>query len=119
MPIFLRQHQPRGLQRIMLSSSPARFRYLTRRCAHSSPSKKPENDSIHHATNEQPHQHSPQTTRQDQSTESPKSIAQADEELHKKLDEMSSDGGVSALELEDGKPVTMKRSVKNNLFRYI
>ncbi|KAK2731976.1 hypothetical protein FQN55_004304, partial [Onygenales sp. PD_40] len=80
---------------------------------------KPENYDIHHATNDQPHQHSPQTTRQDQSTKPPKSVAQADEELRQKLDEMSSDGGVSALELEDGKPVTMKRSVRNNMFRYI
>lgn len=29
------------------------------------------------------------------------------------------DGGVAGVEYEDGKPVSMKRSVKNNMFRYI
>jgi hypothetical protein len=32
---------------------------------------------------------------------------------------MSGEGGASGIEYEDGKPSTMKRSVRNNMFRYI
>ncbi|KKZ65467.1 hypothetical protein EMCG_08699 [[Emmonsia] crescens] len=53
------------------------------------------------------------------SKQTAKTVALADEELREKLDEMMGEGGVSALELEDGKPVAMKRSVKNNMFRLI
>lgn len=35
------------------------------------------------------------------------------------MEQMSGGGGEAGLELEDGKPVTMKRSVRNNMFRYI
>jgi len=48
-----------------------------------------------------------------------KTMAELDEELRLKLEEMSGDGGASGLELEDGKPVAMKRGVKNNMFRLI
>ena len=46
-------------------------------------------------------------------------MAELDEELRLKLEGISGDGGAAGLELEDGKPVTMKRSVKNNMFRLI
>lgn len=32
---------------------------------------------------------------------------------------IAGDGGESGVEYEDGQPVSMKRSVKNNMFRYI
>lgn len=36
-----------------------------------------------------------------------------------KMADLAGDGGDAGLELEDGQPVSMKRSVKNNMFRYI
>ncbi|THC90545.1 hypothetical protein EYZ11_009986 [Aspergillus tanneri] len=48
-----------------------------------------------------------------------KTVAQADEELRELLEQMSGGGGASGVEYEDGKPNTMKRSVRNNMFRYI
>lgn len=48
-----------------------------------------------------------------------KTMAELDEELKLKMEEMAGDGGVAGLELEDGRAVSMKRSVKNNMFRYI
>lgn len=47
------------------------------------------------------------------------STADLDEELRKRMDRLSGDGGEAGVEYEDGKPVAMKRSVKNNMFRYI
>nr|POE72298.1 hypothetical protein CFP56_12174 [Quercus suber] len=48
-----------------------------------------------------------------------KTVAQADEELRQKMSGLSGDGGDSGVEYEDGKPVSMKRSVKNNMFSAI
>lgn len=48
-----------------------------------------------------------------------KTMAQLDEELREKLEGRSGDGGAAGLELEDGKPVAMKRGVRENMFRYI
>jgi len=48
-----------------------------------------------------------------------KTQAQLDKELLAKLQGLDGDGGAAAIEYEDGKPVSMKRSVKNNMFRYI
>ncbi|RDH27899.1 hypothetical protein BDQ94DRAFT_175210 [Aspergillus welwitschiae] len=48
-----------------------------------------------------------------------KSVAQADQELRERLEQMSGGGGASGIEYEDGKPNAMKRSVRNNMFRYI
>ena len=46
-------------------------------------------------------------------------MAQADEDLRKKLEGISGGGGEAGLELENGQPVAMKRGVKNNMFRLI
>ena len=46
-------------------------------------------------------------------------MAELDDELRLKLEGISGDGGEAGLELEDGMPVAMKRSVKNNMFRLI
>jgi len=48
-----------------------------------------------------------------------KTQAQLDEELMQKLAGMSGEGGDAGIEYEDGKPTSMKKSVKNNMFRYI
>lgn len=48
-----------------------------------------------------------------------KTQAQLDEELQQKMSDLSGDGGESGVEYEGGQPVSMKRSVKNNMFRYI
>ena len=54
-----------------------------------------------------------------QKTLKKKSTADLDEELRQKLEARSGGGGEAGLELEDGKPVAMKRSVKENMFRLI
>ncbi|KAI4748598.1 hypothetical protein E4T50_01082 [Aureobasidium sp. EXF-12298] len=48
-----------------------------------------------------------------------KTLAEMDEELRQKMAGHSGDGGDAGIEYEDGQPVSMKRSVKNNMFRYI
>jgi hypothetical protein len=48
-----------------------------------------------------------------------KTIAQQDKELEEKLAGRAGDGGSAGIEYENGKAVSMKRSVKNNMFRYI
>ncbi|KAK0274495.1 hypothetical protein LTR35_011650 [Friedmanniomyces endolithicus] len=50
---------------------------------------------------------------------SKKRQAQLDEELMQKLAGISGEGGDAGIEYEDGKPTSMKKSVKNNMFRYI
>lgn len=51
--------------------------------------------------------------------QSHKSIAQADEDMRSIMEGLSGDGGAAGAELEDGKPVAMKRGVRENMFRYI
>lgn len=48
-----------------------------------------------------------------------KTQAELDAEFQLRMQEHSGDGGASGVEYEDGQPVSMKRSVKNNMFRYI
>ena len=48
-----------------------------------------------------------------------KTQAQLDEEMQRAMAGIAGDGGEAGLELEDGKPVSMKRGVKENMFRYI
>lgn len=48
-----------------------------------------------------------------------KTQAELDKELLAKLQGLDGDGGSAGVEYEDGKPVSMKRSVRNNMFRYI
>ena len=52
-------------------------------------------------------------------SEKKKSQAELDEELRKKMEGLAGDGGDAGLELEDGRPVSMKRGVRENMFRYI
>jgi len=46
-------------------------------------------------------------------------MVDADEELRKAMERSAGDGGEAGVELEDGKPVAMKRGVRDNMFRYI
>lgn len=55
----------------------------------------------------------------DQKTKPKKTQAELDKELQLKMQGLSGDGGESGVEYEDGQPVSMKRSVKDNMFRYI
>jgi hypothetical protein len=48
-----------------------------------------------------------------------KSQAKLDRELRAKMATISGEGGEAGVEYEDDKPVAMKRSVKNNMFRLI
>lgn len=48
-----------------------------------------------------------------------KTMAELDEELRLKMSGIAGDGGAAGVEYEDGKPAAMKRSVRNNMFRYI
>ncbi|KAF3059308.1 hypothetical protein GL218_04856 [Daldinia childiae] len=48
-----------------------------------------------------------------------KTMAEIDAELQRKMSGLSGDGGEAGIEYEDGKPVAMKRGVRDNMFRYI
>ena len=48
-----------------------------------------------------------------------KSIAELDQEIQEKLSGIAGDGGEAGVEYENGQPVAMKRSVRENMFRYI
>jgi len=48
-----------------------------------------------------------------------KTMAELDEDLRMKLEGRSGDGGVAGIELENGKPVAMRRGVRENMFRLI
>ncbi|KAF1831856.1 hypothetical protein BDW02DRAFT_29545 [Decorospora gaudefroyi] len=48
-----------------------------------------------------------------------KTQAELDADMLAKLQGHNDEGGAAGIEYEDGKPVSMKRSVKNNMFRYI
>jgi len=52
-------------------------------------------------------------------TEKKKSVEEQDADLRSKLEGISGGGGEAGLELENGQPVAMKRSVKENMFRLI
>ncbi|KAI2471607.1 hypothetical protein F4781DRAFT_429296 [Annulohypoxylon bovei var. microspora] len=51
--------------------------------------------------------------------EKKKTIAELDAELQRKMSGLSGDGGEAGVEYENGHPVAMKRSVRDNMFRYI
>ena len=53
------------------------------------------------------------------STSRPKTVAEQDEELRQRMSGIGGDGGDAGVEYENGEPVAMKRSVRNNMFRYI
>jgi hypothetical protein len=48
-----------------------------------------------------------------------RTVAELDEELRLKMSGHAGDGGEAGVEYENGQPVAMKRSVRNNMFRYI
>ncbi|ETN45164.1 uncharacterized protein HMPREF1541_10041 [Cyphellophora europaea CBS 101466] len=48
-----------------------------------------------------------------------KTSSQLDEDMRRAMEGLAGDGGEAGLELENGKPVAMKRGVRDNMFRYI
>lgn len=62
-------------------------------------------------------------TPQNENVEKPKApkktLAQVDEEMRAAMEGRSGDGGLAGAELEGGKAVSMKRGVRDNMFRYI
>ena len=46
-------------------------------------------------------------------------MADLDAEMREAMEGLAGDGGISGAELEGGKQIGMKRSVKENMFRYI
>ena len=48
-----------------------------------------------------------------------KTMAEIDKEMRLAMEGLAGDGGVAGLELEEGKAVSMKRGVRENMFRYI
>ncbi|OCL14561.1 hypothetical protein AOQ84DRAFT_371169 [Glonium stellatum] len=67
------------------------------------------------------HQTPKSEAKEARSVEQPRKKTQAelDAELQLKMQNIAGDGGEAGIELEDGQPVAMKRSVRNNMFRYI
>ena len=59
------------------------------------------------------------TTTDQQAKKLKKTQTELDQELMQKMAAHAGDGGESGVEYEDGVPVSMKRSVKSNMFRYI
>jgi hypothetical protein len=57
------------------------------------------------------------TSKQQKSTK--KTSLQMDDEMRRAMEGLAGDGGEAGLELEDGKAVSMKRGVRENMFRYI
>jgi len=65
------------------------------------------------------HEKATDTKQGTQATKQKKGQAQLDEELQAKMAELAGDGGASGVEYENGEPVAMKRSVRENMYRYI
>jgi hypothetical protein len=108
----------------MLSIRTASLRQLTR--AHtvrlmrsSSTSTSGKNDSSAQSPSLDAKPTSDDSDSKSSTTTGKKTMAQLDEELRLKMAGLAGDGGEAGVELEDGQPVSMKRSVKNNMFRYI
>ncbi|KAK8105765.1 uncharacterized protein PG998_003763 [Apiospora kogelbergensis] len=101
------------------------FRFSTAPCTLSSSSQtKPNNSSNSNnlEREQQKRQGAASDHRNNEPTPTPshkKTVAELDEEMMKKMSGIAGDGGSAGIEYEDGQPVSMKRSVKNNMFRYI
>lgn len=64
-------------------------------------------------------EHARKETTIDKIKQSQQSTAETDEKMRRAMEGIAGDGGEAGLELEDGKPVSMKRGVRENMFRYI
>lgn len=65
---------------------------------------------------EQPNQES---SKREAAQKKRKTLSEMDEELRAAMEGRAGDGGVAGAELEGGQAVGLKRSVKENMFRYI
>ncbi|KAI0848747.1 hypothetical protein F5Y00DRAFT_237519 [Daldinia vernicosa] len=76
-----------------------------------------------HSQHQEQNQHSPSIDRESVTTAKgqgkKKTMAEIDAELQRKMSGLSGDGGEAGIEYENGKPVAMKRGVRDNMFRYI
>ncbi|KAI2603274.1 uncharacterized protein GGS25DRAFT_86681 [Hypoxylon fragiforme] len=88
---------------------------LSRIPSHRSVSSQSHKEGIHSQQDE----HVTSTAEKEKVNEKRKTVAELDAELRLKMSGLSGDGGAAGVEYEDGQPVAMKRSVKNNMFRYI
>lgn len=77
----------------------------------SSKAQEPKSTSVPKEETEPAQDHSP--------TKQRKTSAQLDEEMRQAMEGIAGDGGEAGLELEEGRPVSMKRGVRDNMFRYI
>ncbi|KAK7513529.1 uncharacterized protein IWZ02DRAFT_18907 [Phyllosticta citriasiana] len=84
-------------------------RYQTLRLASSDTKSKPQESETAKSVKDEPQLK--QNTGQTQT--------EKDEELKRKMAGIAGDGGEAGVEYEDGQPTAMKRSVRNNMFRYI
>lgn len=108
--------------RILQPTAPSRFFSSTIPKLSTSTSQTPDEKPQHKTDQSQNQSHNQNRDTQAQDTQSkpnPNSVTAQDAQLREKLEQMSGGGGVAGLELEDGKANTMKRSVRNNMFRYI
>lgn len=48
-----------------------------------------------------------------------KTMAELDQEMRSAMEGLAGDGGEAGVELEEGRAVSMKRGVRENMFRYI
>ncbi len=71
------------------------------------------------ANAEKSNDHTKAISGKEESKKPKKTMAELDEELRMKLEGRSGEGGAAGLELEGGKPVAMKRGVRENMFRLI
>ena len=81
---------------------------------YSDPSSKGTNTNATVGDSQKPISRPPEETKPKRKTQ-----AELDAELMEKLQGLDSEGGAAGVEYEDGKPASMKRSVRNNMFRYI
>lgn len=103
-----------GVRRLVAPARAARFRFHTRTATSSATAEasgKSEDRSNANDTNTD--------KKVEDMKQKQKTMAQLDEEMRQKMEGLAGDGGEAGAELEDGKPVAMKRSVKENMFRYI
>lgn len=106
----------RTSQRLVARSSAANFAAIRRATSSSKPQGSGQTEQ-QGAGEKEAEQNAVKTSQEHKSTK--KSLSQMDEEMRRAMEGLAGDGGEAGLELEDGKPVSMKRGVRENMFRYI
>jgi hypothetical protein len=94
-------------------------RFVSSVASDSAEAKKQPSVSIRTTTSDDADRVQSESKSTDQQPQRKKTQAELDKELQLKMQGISGDGGESGIEYEDGQPVSMKRSVRDNMFRYI